>query len=389
MENTKIVGLLLPSYLLYVHEVVDGMVDYAAQHQHIHFCDLRFDHLDQARELLSTANVDALISGINRTEFTALKDNWPRRGPTINIHPAILRHDILTVCVNEASKSRVAFDYLSGLGYIHFASFGDSGEEAIDEWATELETLAHAQHFSHTLQKVAIPRANDADTTSTQPDPAVDAWIRELPKPAAIVTEGGLSATILKQSASRLGFNIPGEIAILSRNDDETCLFSNPPISAIRQRGPDIGRMALQILDTTLAGSRHPTGCTTIPSADVIERGSTGFPAGIPDDIKQAARYIRDYACDGIEVADVLKAVRSLSRTRLYEEFPKNFRHSPAAEIMRIRLDKAKAKLTQTNLTVGSIGDTCGFSSHSQFTDAFRREVGTTPLAWRKKHSRS
>ena len=41
------IGLLFPRHFkFYAHEVVDGMVEYAAAHPYLHFRDLRFSHLE-------------------------------------------------------------------------------------------------------------------------------------------------------------------------------------------------------------------------------------------------------------------------------------------------------------------------------------------------------
>jgi len=388
MKSKVTVGLLLPRYFkFYAHEVVTGMVEYASQHQHIHFLNLQFNTLESAETKLRDAQVDGLILGLNATEYDTLKNVLPRNTPMINLHPAILHSDIPTVCVDIKSKCRVAFDYLTGLGYRHMASFGDSRGGDLNEVCDELEKLSFERSLSHHTQGIALPRSAYNELDSLDNIARLDKWLKSLPKPVGIVIGGGYSAAFLEKSVSRLGFNIPGDIAILSQSDDEICLFADPPISAIRNLGPEVGGIAIGILDETLSGCSHPKGRITIASSGVIERRSTGFPAGIPDEIKCAIRYIRTHACEGIGVDDVLRHVRIISRTRLYENFPLYFNHSPAAEIMRVRIDAAKHQLINTNLSVGMIGEKCGFSSHSQFTDAFRREMKISPLAWRKQHS--
>jgi len=305
----------------------------------------------------------------------------------VNLHPVVLRADIPSVAVDCASKTRVAFEYLAGLGYRHMASFGNSAGGYVDEPAAELAALAEARGFSHSTGSMVYPVSGYEEPYTVTPDIGVDAWLRELPKPVGIVTGGGYSATFIERSASRLGFHVPSEVAILSNSDDEVCLFADPPISAIRQRGAEIGRLALGILDATFGGAPLPQGRITIRSEGVIERASTGFAAGMPEELKRAVRYIREHACEGMDVADVLRHVSGLSRTRLYDTFPAYFGCSPAAEIVRVRLDEARRLLIQTELSVGRIAERCGFSSHSQFSDAFRRHFELTPLAWRKEQA--
>ncbi|UXN66783.1 AraC family transcriptional regulator (plasmid) [Phyllobacterium sp. A18/5-2] len=55
----------------------------------------------------------------------------------------------------------------------------------------------------------------------------------------------------------------------------------------------------------------------------------------------------------------------------------------PYAFIIRRRIERAKDFLRHSSRPVTDIALSCGFSSSSHFSNAFRRETGTTPLAYR------
>lgn len=55
----------------------------------------------------------------------------------------------------------------------------------------------------------------------------------------------------------------------------------------------------------------------------------------------------------------------------------------PHSFIVRRRIDRAKEYLRHSSMALTEIALACGFSSSSHFSNAFRREVGTTPLAYR------
>ena len=48
-------------------------------------------------------------------------------------------------------------------------------------------------------------------------------------------------------------------------------------------------------------------------------------------------------------------------------------------------MDKAKNLLTNEALTVQQIALMCGFSDFSHFSRYFRKQVGCSPLQWRRK----
>jgi AraC-like DNA-binding protein len=60
------------------------------------------------------------------------------------------------------------------------------------------------------------------------------------------------------------------------------------------------------------------------------------------------------------------------------------FQRTPAAEIMRVRIENAKMLLTQTDQTIENVARRSGFASVRYFGRAFRREVGITPAAYRR-----
>ena len=49
-----------------------------------------------------------------------------------------------------------------------------------------------------------------------------------------------------------------------------------------------------------------------------------------------------------------------------------------------IVIERAKALLVETNRPLAAVAVSCGFSSQSHMTVAFRRFVGTTPGRWRR-----
>lgn len=55
----------------------------------------------------------------------------------------------------------------------------------------------------------------------------------------------------------------------------------------------------------------------------------------------------------------------------------------PHQYVMRQRIERAKALLTNTDLPVGVVAQEVGFASPSHFAQQFRRLVGTAPRFFR------
>lgn len=66
------------------------------------------------------------------------------------------------------------------------------------------------------------------------------------------------------------------------------------------------------------------------------------------------------------------------------------FRHSFGCTIVEYltqkRLATAAALLQNSEFSIGTVAEKCGFSGTSYFSKAFKRHFGTAPLAWRQQH---
>ena len=379
------IGLLLPrSFKFYNHEAVEGMVLYAADRPGFHFVDLRFVLPEDVIPRLKTSRLDALIMGLNADEYRILKPFLRRTVPMVNIHPDRLAPGIHTVRIGVEELAGMAVKHLASLGFRNLACLGGRAAPYVAELAGHMRRQASAQGIDCTCFQFII--APSLYTTGRmRPLPELDQWLRAAPKPIAVTTTGGYSASLVAESAHRMGVQVPDDLAILSLSDDETCLFATPPISAFRSVGVEIGRLALHIVDACLRGEAYPAGCTEIPPPGIImDRGSTGLAAGMNDNIKRALSYLRAHACEGITVEDILREVPSISRSTLFQEIRHFTGRTPAAEIRRLKIDRARHLLAHGNLPLARIAEQCGFSSDTQFSITFRQSTGMTPRAFRQ-----
>lgn len=81
-----------------------------------------------------------------------------------------------------------------------------------------------------------------------------------------------------------------------------------------------------------------------------------------------------------------LKSIASelyVGRTRLCEVFREEVGSCVAEYIRSRRLAEAKVLLETTDMKAAEVGRVVGYTHQSSFTDAFRREFGTTPSQWR------
>jgi len=74
-----------------------------------------------------------------------------------------------------------------------------------------------------------------------------------------------------------------------------------------------------------------------------------------------------------------------MSRASLFNKM-KSITGSGAKEyITRIRLEKAKKLIEETDMTIAEISDNTGFASQSYFSTAFKNYTGLTPSQYKLK----
>lgn len=103
--------------------------------------------------------------------------------------------------------------------------------------------------------------------------------------------------------------------------------------------------------------------------------------------IRKALDYIYDHLHDTIHICDLAKAT-GLDETYVSKLFLKELGFTPASFIRQQKLEEAKNMLTYSNVPCGEIAQYLGFASSSHFAQCFKKEIGCTPLKYRREHYR-
>jgi LacI family transcriptional regulator len=101
-------------------------------------------------------------------------------------------------------------------------------------------------------------------------------------------------------------------------------------------------------------------------------------------DIAGAIRFIREHACEGIKVEDILSAI-PLSRSVLERRFSRILGRSPKEEILRVRLERVKQLLAETAFPLTKVADLAGFEHPEYLSVIFKKKTGQTPGQYRSQ----
>jgi AraC-like DNA-binding protein len=96
-------------------------------------------------------------------------------------------------------------------------------------------------------------------------------------------------------------------------------------------------------------------------------------------------RYLRDHL-DRAAPLDQLAELVTLSVGHFCRAFKATFGDTPHAYLVRLRLEKAQEMMLATRDPLSQIALATGFADQAHLTKTFRRGVGQTPNAWRRRN---
>ena len=204
-------------------------------------------------------------------------------------------------------------------------------------------------------------------------------WVEHLPRPIGIMACYDIKAQQLLDVCRELDVAVPEEIAVVGVDDDRLlCDLANPPLSSVIPNSHRTGYKAASLLDRMMAGKDVLQEAHLIEPLGIQIRQSSDTLAIDDPDVAAAVRFIREHATAGIDVSDVLQVV-PLSRRTLESRFRRIVNRTPHQEIMRVRIERVKRLLSDTNYSLAEIAGRTGFEHVEYLSVAFKREVGQTP----------
>lgn len=93
--------------------------------------------------------------------------------------------------------------------------------------------------------------------------------------------------------------------------------------------------------------------------------------------------YISNHLNEKVSMNQLAK-VAYMSRAKFFNKFKEIFGETPARFISNLRIKKAKELLQYPNISISEVAYQSGFENISHFTSAFKKEVGSTPSAFKK-----
>ncbi len=377
MGKTLKVGLLIETSNAYARGLLRGVAAYMREHGNWSVDLWESSRGDQALSWLRNWKGEGIIARIeNKLVAKALEG---LRIPVVDVSSARLMTSLPWVETNDMAIAHCAAEHLLERGFKHFAYLGESSFN----WSVWRE-----EHFTRIIREAGHPcwsfrppsRPKSGDKARME---SVGSWLVRLPKPVGVFACYDFCGRQILDACRQKSLAVPDEVAVIGvDNDDLLCELADTPLSSIIPNTHRTGYEAASLLARMMAGERLKPEGHLIEPLGVATRRSTDVLAIEDPNIVAAIRFIRDQACEGICVKDILREIPQ-SRRSLEHRFKKLIGRTPHEEIIRVQINRVKDLLTESNLSLEKIAARTGFSHVEYLSVAFRRETGLPPGQYR------
>ena len=286
--------------------------------------------------------------------------------------------------IDFTAVGREAVRYFQGKGYRHFALVASRDvhrKTALEAGMLEIASPENVQIFQSDI-RYHIPKLPEGVRSDFYLE--LYGFLHQLDAPCAVITEDAQRGLEVIEICRRTGIAVPGHLAVLSAEDGSRAGFSFPPCTAFELPWHQMGREAARMLAAQFRSEAPGRPVDALAPVRLHERASTDMMA-LPDPmVRHALQVIREQACAGLTVDTLLQEVHR-PRRWLERHFKAHTGTTPLQEIHRIRMQKAKELLLDTEMTQDQIAEACGFNSLPRFMATFRKHEGSAPGAFRKR----
>lgn len=312
--------------------------------------------------------------------------------PAVNVWISSPARDRLPgVFPDYAASGRIRAEHLLARGLRRFAVV------VREDLGRKLEAAA----FLAAVQKAGFPcvsakiplRPGRTHAVWLKMQRRIDAQMSEWQLPIGVSVGDEETGRMIVQMCARRGWRVPQDVAIIAgMNEEVLCENPRPSLSStelgFERIGYESARLLDQLMDESERGRKERTGTSPqhilLPPKAIVIRESTDFYSVDDETISAALLFIAEKSHQSIGPGDVAQAVYLEPRT-LRRRFVKVLGRTIVSEICRVRVERAKRELVQSDHSLDTIARDVGFGTRRQMYDVFCRELGVTPREYRKQ----
>ncbi len=375
------VALLIESSNAYARGLLQGIIDYQHQHDAWSIYLPEQDRGATPPKWIRDWHGDGVIARIETDEIASVVR---RIGiPVVDVSAARRIEQIPWVETDDAKVAKLAAEHLIERGFRNFAFCGEPNFN----WS-----LWRSQAFVAALRArgldcevFELPSRKSGSHSWLQEKRLLAKWIQLLPKPTGLMASYDIRARQVLDICRDLEIVVPDEIAIIGvDNDPIVCNLACPSLTSIIPDAVGAGYRAAELLERMMNGDSTNQESHLLPPLGIATRQSTDIFAVDDEDICLAAKFIRDHACSGITVVDILREI-PLSRRVFENRFHKAIGQTPHEAILSQRMRRVEQLLRESDLSLEAIAARTGFEHPEYMNVAFRKHFQLPPGRYRNQ----
>lgn len=381
------VALIVETSTLFGRRVLSGVAQYMRENGpwSVYFTDRAVN--DSTPSWMATWQGDGIITRIASPEIRGIIAN--RGIPAVDLNEQLGGLGMPLISNDHDAIGKMAAQHLIDRGFQQFAFIGNPGHPWSDQrGAAFLQKVQHAGYKCFVYEgKIDDVSALREGVWENEMDRIVE-WVARLPKPVGMMACHDFRALQLLTACRLANVAVPEQAAVIGVGaDDVACELADPPLSSVTLNAWRMGYEAASLLDRMMKGKAAPKSELRIPPLDVSARRSTDVTAIADPLVAAAYRFIREHACDGINVESVLQHL-GVSRTSLQDHFREAVNKSVHDVLIETRVARVKELLAETNLSIDAVAERCGFHHTEYMSSILKQRTGWTPASYRREYGR-
>lgn len=383
------IGLLFNANKVYDRQVIEGIGHYLQSSKVAWDVFLEEDCLARVNNIDSW-DVDGIIADFDDPKMVnSLKAiDIPTIGVGSSYQDETMYPPAHYVATDNFAVIKSAFEHLKRKGIQHLAFYGMPNSPRT-KWAKERENafiaLCEQEGFEFSIYLGSETRADSWHESMNK----LATWLQSLPTPVGIIAATDARARHLLQVCGSLNLAVPDNVSIVGVDDDDIARnLSRISLSSVSQGCIEMGFKSAQLLHKLLERKHNNAPNLAfkrilVAPIGVVQRQSTDFKALQDPYVIQAMYFIRQNACKGIKVDQVLDFV-GISRSNLESRFFEECGHTIHMQIHMEKLKVACDKLIKTKDSLADIASASGYPSTQYMYAIFKKHYGMTPNKYRQ-----
>lgn len=308
--------------------------------------------------------------------------------PAVNIWINSPAKNIASVLADLEASGKMAAQHLLGRGFRRFGYMGFLREKDARYQIRGFRQILKPLGFRFTNYRFPRTDLGGEGLGWEKFLVGLEQWVEAWEPPIGVLVGNDLYCRHLIETCRAKGLKVPQDVAIVgTSNEPAICSSPYPTLTSIDLDFELIGYRAAEKLDEMMNSKKALASVEYSPPKGLIPRQSTDSLAADDPLVAKALRFISENGHERILVDDVVFSSGTNRRT-LERKFRASMGCSIAEEISRLRIERSKRLMLETDASLKSLAVDLGFRNADHFCKVFSRIEKITPSQYRKREKR-